>query len=475
MADPPLRKVAQYLRMSTESQNYSLEHQQAAIGAYALARGLSVVRTYTDGGTSGLTLKRRNGLKQLLADVLSGGADYDAILTYDVSRWGRFQDVDESAHYEFICRQAGVQVEYCAEVFENDGSMVATLLKTMKRAMAAEKSRDLSDTVSLAKRRMSLKGYWPGGNPPFGLRRVSEAGGDGKFQVLEAGQANGLKGRRIRIGAGPAEEVEIVGEIFRIFTERPTSVNAVARALNAAKPNSYWGKPWTRQRVRRVLENEIYVGVRVVGRARVHLGERRNQQRSEWVKVPNACAPIVAPAIFRAAQRQLERKRHLTDDEMIERLRALWAKEGHLGQAVIARDPYTPCPGAYALRFGSLAATYARVGYTPTPKQAQLTARIEPYRVRGRPPMRSPLTDDEVIGRLRALRKAAGTIDTELIEITPGLPRMRNLHRRFGSTMRIYELAGHEPNGRQRAGLDRHQGWDARVERGDPSGVASPG
>jgi DNA invertase Pin-like site-specific DNA recombinase len=37
------------------------------------------------------------------------------VLVYDVSRWGRFQDIDESAHYEFVCKQAGIKVAYCAE------------------------------------------------------------------------------------------------------------------------------------------------------------------------------------------------------------------------------------------------------------------------------------------------------------------------------------------------------------------------
>lgn len=40
---------------------------------------------------------------------------------YDVSRGGRFQDTDESAHYEFLCRRAEIAVPYCAEQFENDG------------------------------------------------------------------------------------------------------------------------------------------------------------------------------------------------------------------------------------------------------------------------------------------------------------------------------------------------------------------
>jgi len=37
------------------------------------------------------------------------------ILVYDVSRWCRFQDVDESAYYECICKRAGINFAYCAE------------------------------------------------------------------------------------------------------------------------------------------------------------------------------------------------------------------------------------------------------------------------------------------------------------------------------------------------------------------------
>ncbi|MEO6246527.1 MAG: hypothetical protein ABIQ12_13930 [Opitutaceae bacterium] len=28
--------------------------------------------------------------------------------SYDVSRWGRFQDADESGYYEYICKRAGI-------------------------------------------------------------------------------------------------------------------------------------------------------------------------------------------------------------------------------------------------------------------------------------------------------------------------------------------------------------------------------
>ena len=74
-------------------------------------------------------------------------ADFEFIIVYDVSRWGRFQDPDESAYYEFICKQAGIQVLYCAELFENDGSLASTLLKHFRRGMAGDFSRDLSVKV----------------------------------------------------------------------------------------------------------------------------------------------------------------------------------------------------------------------------------------------------------------------------------------------------------------------------------------
>lgn len=124
--------------MSTEHQRYSTENQAAAIRQYAKRRGLEVVRTYADEGKSGLRIDGRDALKQLIEDVQGGKADFSTILVYDVSRWGRFQDANESAYYEYICRRAGISVQYCAEQFENDRSPVSTIVKGVKRAMAGE-------------------------------------------------------------------------------------------------------------------------------------------------------------------------------------------------------------------------------------------------------------------------------------------------------------------------------------------------
>jgi len=133
--------------MSTEHQQYSTENQSDAIARYAEQHGMEIVVTHADSGKSGLTLAGREELQKLLEEAESGNADFSAVLVYDVSRWGRFQDVDESAYHEYICRRAGVNVHYCAEQFENDGSPISNLIKSVKRTMAGEYSRELSVKV----------------------------------------------------------------------------------------------------------------------------------------------------------------------------------------------------------------------------------------------------------------------------------------------------------------------------------------
>jgi CP family cyanate transporter-like MFS transporter len=93
------------------------------------------VRTYADEGKSGLSIAGRASLQKLIADVECGNTDFNIILVYDVSRWGRFQDADESACYEYICKRKGITVAYVAEQFENDGSPVSTIVKGGKRAI----------------------------------------------------------------------------------------------------------------------------------------------------------------------------------------------------------------------------------------------------------------------------------------------------------------------------------------------------
>jgi DNA invertase Pin-like site-specific DNA recombinase len=170
--EKPLKRAAEYVRMSTEHQKYSTDNQSAEIRAYAARRGFEIVRTYADEGKSGLRIDGRDSFQQLLSDIQSGNADFEAILVYDVSRWGRFQDPNEASHYVWLCKSAGISIHYCAEQVENDGSMGSSIVTTVKQVMAGEYSRELSIKVFKGQCRLITLGYRQGGPPGFGLRRM---------------------------------------------------------------------------------------------------------------------------------------------------------------------------------------------------------------------------------------------------------------------------------------------------------------
>ena len=205
-ADKALR-AAQYVRMSTELQRYSIQNQAAAIAAYAQQRNLTIVRTYVDPGRSGVRINRRPGLIELIKDVQAGNTDFEHILVYDVSRWGRFQDVDESAHYEFVCKRNGVKVAYCAEQFENDGSLLSSIFKNIKRVMAAEFSRELGVKVHAGHCRTESLGYRVGSPLTYGLRREMVDDKECSKGRLAKGEYKALKTDRVRVGLGSDEEI----------------------------------------------------------------------------------------------------------------------------------------------------------------------------------------------------------------------------------------------------------------------------
>src|SRR5690349_7240217 len=302
-ASDPAKRAAQYVRMSTEHQRYSTENQADAIRKYAEQKGLEIVRTYADEGKSGLRLDGREGIKALIRDVQTGKADFGTILVYDVSRWGRFQDADESAHYEYICRSAGIAVQYCAEQFENDGSPVSTIVKGVKRAMAGEYSRELSAKVFAGQSRLIEIGYRQGGPAGYGLRRMLiDQNGVHKGE-LARGEHKSIQTDRVILIPGAPVEIETVHWMYRAFVEEGKLEEAIADLLNSREVLTDDGSQWTRGRVHQVLTNPKYVGDNVWNRISFKLKKVRVRNDPQmWVRANGVFEPIVDRHLFDAAQ-----------------------------------------------------------------------------------------------------------------------------------------------------------------------------
>lgn len=363
----PVLRAAQYVRMSTEHQQYSTENQGDKIREYAARRNIEIVRTYADEGKSGLRIDGRQALQQLIADVQAGEADFQIILVYDVSRWGRFQDADESAYYEYICRRAGIQVTYCAEQFENDGSPVSTIVKGVKRAMAGEYSRELSAKVFAGQCRLIELGFRQGGPAGYGLRRVLiDQSGSVKGQ-LSRGEHKSLQTDRVILQPGPDAEVVVVNQIYRWFVDDGLFESEIAGRLNTKGVLTDLGRTWTRATVREVLSNEKYIGNNVYNRRSFKLKKVRVVNRPEmWIKKEGAFEGIVPPKLFYTAQGILRERAHrFSNEELIEKLRRLFRQHGYLSGLIIDETDGMPSAAAYAHRFGGLIRAYRAVGFTP--------------------------------------------------------------------------------------------------------------
>ncbi|MYM66236.1 recombinase family protein [Pseudoduganella sp. FT55W] len=360
-------KAACYARMSTEHQNYSLLHQQKVIDAYAAANGLEICCRYEDAGKSGLSLQGRKALQQLIADV-QGNPAFAVILVYDISRWGRFQDVDESAYYEHICRRSGVQVIYCAEQFSNDRSALSSILKYLKRLMAAEYSRELSAKVFSAQCTFVGLGYKAGGLAGYGLRRVLVDRSGKIKQVLNHGERKSVSTDRISLAPGSPSEMELIQRIFKWYVEDGLGETRIAKLLNCSGHTDESGKLWTRFRVRTILTSEKYVGNLVFNRTSFKLKEHFVKNPPEmWIRKVAAFEGIIPSELYDAAQLVRKRKcSRFADEQLFDILRYMQSKHGRVSARLLNAEPGIPGMQVYRHRFGTMGEAYRRAGiYSP--------------------------------------------------------------------------------------------------------------
>lgn len=362
---PPAVRAAEYVRMSTDHQRYSTANQAAAIHEYATTHGMVIVRTYEDEGKSGLEIRRRLGLRSLLADVQAGHVDFEVILVFDVSRWGRFQNSDEAAHYEYLCTKAGVRVVYCAEPFDNDGSPLATIVKGVKRSMAAEYSRELSGKVFAGQCRLVEMGFHQGGSAGLGLRRALVDERRGFKDLLERGQQKSIQTDRVVLVEGPPHEVATVLRIYKAFLSEGKTERKIADELNQEGIATDWDRPWTRGTVHQVLTNEKYIGNNVYNRTSGKLRKPSTPNPPErWVRCDGAFDGIVSPAAFlRVREIIAARSVRLEDSQMLCLLRQLLDRVGTLSGLIIDEQDDMPSSTAYRMRFSGLVRAYALIGY----------------------------------------------------------------------------------------------------------------
>jgi DNA invertase Pin-like site-specific DNA recombinase len=307
----------------------------------------------------------RPELRRLLEEVVRGSTSYRAILVFDVSRWGRFQDTDEAAHYEFVCKSAGIPIHYCAEPFSNTASMSDSLFKTIKRFMAGEYSRDLSARTLGGIKHIVQRGFKYGSTPGYGLRRMLVAADGTPKQLLGPGERKSISSDRVMLVGGTPKEQACVREIYRLFVEDKFSLVQIAHDLNRRSVPITTSNKWNPWTIKHILTHPKYTGALVFGRTERKLqSPPRRTDRSQWVVTPNAFQGIVDQETFGAAQQIFATfTRKKSNQQLLEDLRELLAEQGKLSVRLLRESSRFASPQAYIARWGSVHTAYRLIGY----------------------------------------------------------------------------------------------------------------
>jgi hypothetical protein len=109
------------------------------------------------------------------------------------------------------------------------------------------------------------------------------------------------------------------------------------------------------------------VGANIYNRRSFKLKHRRVKNPVQmWIWRDGAFEPIIPASLFEQARVIIEsRHRHLSDEDLLERLRELLRVQGRLSGILIDETEDMPATSCYCSRFGSLIRAYSLIGWSP--------------------------------------------------------------------------------------------------------------
>ncbi len=278
-----MKHAAVYFRCSTDKQDKSIGDQRQTIEDFADRNNFEITDWFDkDDGKSGTSFEKRPDFMRMVRLVEGGRNDFTRILVYDVDRWGRPIDPEESVYWEYHLKRYGVRVIYVSDESVNDNSMAGRLTKTIKQELATEESRKQSVRVRERSKMRAAEGFRVGGFAPYGFKRQLVDAQKNPIRVLEHGERKAEKSQRVVLVPGDPEEINVVHRIYNLKIDGH-GVRAIANKLNeerikapsATRPYSRVtpGK-WGMSSVWGILRNPLYIGDWTYNR----------QARGNWVR-----------------------------------------------------------------------------------------------------------------------------------------------------------------------------------------------
>ena len=302
---------------------------------------LTVFDIYSDDDISGTDFVRPE-FSRMMNDLRDG--KIDCIIVKDLSRLGR--NYLESGEYIemvfpfFRCRFISVTDRFDTKYQQAD---ISVQLKNMANEMYA---KDISRKICSTMRTIQDQGKFAGSRAPYGYR-LDPA--DKHHLIIDE------------------ETAPIVKQLFELLAEGNT-VHYVATTMNArgipspgrllyergiATTDHFKNSKWYMQTVRRILQDEIYLGWMVSGKFRstYHSTGKKGSQpvpREEWIVTKGTHEPIVTEELFNKVQEYFVRMKEEHGQTAVYNSKSKKASifKGHLrcgecGQAMFLRNKHS--------------------------------------------------------------------------------------------------------------------------------------
>ena len=91
---PLIRAIAYYRQSTQNRQEESLAKQQVQVRQWAAESGVEIIREFFDDCPASIDSDERPTFNEMLDDWIKQRSDFEYILCFDASRWGRLQASD---------------------------------------------------------------------------------------------------------------------------------------------------------------------------------------------------------------------------------------------------------------------------------------------------------------------------------------------------------------------------------------------
>ncbi len=330
ITDHKIWKVAEYIRLSQEDYNNSIEEkkesnsitsQKTLLQEYIKEhQDLEFYDHYIDDGYTGTDFNRP-GFQRMLEDMKN--RKINCILVKDLSRLGR-NYIEVGNYIEQIFPLFDIRFIAINDNIDSykDPNSTNTILLPFKNLINDEYCRDTSLKIRSALNGRKKKGEYVGAFPAYGYIKSKE---DYHKLIVDK------------------ESAQIVRKIFNWYVNEGMGCLSICHKLNdigVLNPTGYKRKilkqnyknyniqqedySWTTSTVRKILSNDVYIGNITQGKRKVKsykIHKLEQIPEEEWITVKNMHEPIIDKKLFEKAQDIRKKDTRIQKDGKL----SLWA------------------------------------------------------------------------------------------------------------------------------------------------------